>query len=410
LHAYAHLHSDRLQEFNEVLLMIESYLVRRMICGLTTKNYNRFFIELIKAVDKVEGSFVEAVSAYLLKGRSDTTRFPRDDEFLKALNYQPLYGRLSQPKVRAILEALDLRFHSSKSEYQSLPPGLTIEHVMPRAWEQHWGGSISAMQDPIAREKAAARRNLLINTLGNLTLLTDSLNPALSNSAWSTKHPELLKYSKSNLTRYFVESDFPVWDESAIEQRTKLLAQEVMAQWPAPAGAQLADLEIDDDGAIESDDSALSPRRAILVRFWSSLIERSQARTTAFANRRAGPVNWIGTAAGRPGFGFNLSLTSEFARVECYIGTSSRAENKAHFEELCAQQKAIEDDFGEALEWHPLNGKIGCRISKRFKGSWQLPETEWAPVQDVLIDGLIRMDRALRGRIRKLKVPAPEIA
>jgi hypothetical protein len=66
--------------------------------------------------------------------------------------------------------------------------------------------------------------------LGNLTLITSKLNPALSNSAWSTKRPELLKYSKLN--RYFHDS--ASWDEQAIRDRGKALAAKAREIWPYP--------------------------------------------------------------------------------------------------------------------------------------------------------------------------------
>ncbi|MEH6628632.1 MAG: DUF262 domain-containing protein, partial [Motiliproteus sp.] len=45
-HTLAENHTE---EFENILNWLESFLVRRMICGLTTKNYNRLFIELVKS-------------------------------------------------------------------------------------------------------------------------------------------------------------------------------------------------------------------------------------------------------------------------------------------------------------------------------------------------------------------------
>ena len=70
------------------------------------------------------------------------------------------------------------------------------------------------------------------NTLGNLTLITGSLNPALSNSAWIIKRPELLKFSKLNLTQYFHGKDADLWSETAIETRTAYLYDQLAQIWP----------------------------------------------------------------------------------------------------------------------------------------------------------------------------------
>ncbi|MFN9969678.1 MAG: DUF262 domain-containing protein, partial [Phycisphaerae bacterium] len=40
------------QEWNEIATMLESYVVRRAVCGLTTKNYNQVFLLLAKKLDQ----------------------------------------------------------------------------------------------------------------------------------------------------------------------------------------------------------------------------------------------------------------------------------------------------------------------------------------------------------------------
>ena len=144
----------------------------------------------------------------------------------------PLYNRLAQYKVRAILEALDAYAPDAKSEAIPLPLGLTIEHVMPQAWANHWSLADEDKADPVAEQKAVTRRERLINTLGNLTLITGSLNPSLSNSDWATKRPELLKFSKLNLNQYFHGGDAEQWNEEAIEKRTRHLYSLMAKIWP----------------------------------------------------------------------------------------------------------------------------------------------------------------------------------
>lgn len=232
LFAYAELMPDRHHEFDQVLTVLESFLMRRLICNLTPKNYNRLFVDLIKAVEKEGGVTAESVESYLRKGAGDSTRFPKDDEVRAAIFNQPLYGRLAQYKVRAVLEALDVHAHTSKTEMLPLPSGLTIEHVMPQSWGAHWPLTGEGLDDPVKKLELTSQRNAAVNKLGNLTLITSSLNPALSNSAWSVKRPELLKFNKLNLSQYFHEKVADVWDEHAIEMRTKYLFEHLLQIWP----------------------------------------------------------------------------------------------------------------------------------------------------------------------------------
>lgn len=171
LHACTELLPDNRIEFDKVLELLESFLMRRLICNLTPKNYNRLFLDLLKAVEKEGSVSASNVEAQLSKGRGESTRFPDNIEVMSAVFEQPLYGRLAQYKVRAILEALDAYAQTSKTESISLPPGLTIEHVMPQRWTTYWPLAPEARVDPVTEQKATARRNAMVNTLGNLTLL-----------------------------------------------------------------------------------------------------------------------------------------------------------------------------------------------------------------------------------------------
>ena len=63
-------------------------------------------------------------------------------------------------------------------------------------------------------------------------MITGSLNPALSNSPWTVKRPEILKFSKLNLTRYFHDVD--AWDETAIIARGTALLEVARKVWPHP--------------------------------------------------------------------------------------------------------------------------------------------------------------------------------
>lgn len=232
LYAHAELVPTNTDEFDRIIELVESYLVRRMVCAKTTKNYNRYFIDLMRTLDKKGAVTASNVIDYMVKSSADSTLFPDDKAFEAAIKDWPLYSRISQFKVRTILEALDAYAHNTKSEIIPLPSGLTIEHVMPQAWVTHWPLTDADKLDPVVEQKIIQRRDLLINTLGNLTLITGSLNPSLSNESWDIKRPELLKFSKLNLTQYFHSENAAIWNESAIEKRTDVLFMQLTRIWP----------------------------------------------------------------------------------------------------------------------------------------------------------------------------------
>lgn len=239
LYAYEQLMPANQDEFDRVLAVLESFLMRRLVAAWTAKNYNRLFVELVKAVDKAGALTAETVAEYLTKGTGDSTRFPTDAELRLALN-QPIYKRMAQYKVRAVLETLEEASQSRKSPVLALPDNLTIEHVMPQSWQEHWPLPADVVGDPVKELEATTRRTALVDTLGNLTLITGSFNSSLQNAAWASKRPELLKYAKLNLIQYFHGNEAQEWNEDAIEKRTEHLFSLMLKMWPYPQKAPVA--------------------------------------------------------------------------------------------------------------------------------------------------------------------------
>jgi hypothetical protein len=221
--------SDEVQRATDV---IESYLLRRMAARMTTKDYNRLFLEALEQLERRSpGTTADAaLSNYLASQTSESRIWPTDEEFTAALVELPLYKLLTRPRMRLILEALENDLRTKFACEPNCPRGLTIEHVMPQGWREHWAPPLGP--DPTA---AAIERDRLIHTVGNLTLVNDRLNPRLSNSTWDIKQAELAKHSTLFLNKTLVEGygDSDITDAS-IKERSHALAVRACAIWPRP--------------------------------------------------------------------------------------------------------------------------------------------------------------------------------
>jgi hypothetical protein len=129
-----------------------------------------------------------------------------------------------------LLEACELDIRdSAKTEVVGLPAGLSIEHALPQSWQEHW---------PVADEEAAAERDAHVNRLGNLTLVTQSLNSSLSNLPWlstnglASKRKELARSSVLLINHGLCEHD--EWNETLIDQRGAELTERILRTWPSP--------------------------------------------------------------------------------------------------------------------------------------------------------------------------------
>ena len=210
---------------------VESFLVRRIICRMTTKDYNRLFLELMSRLhDSAPGEAAETVVSYLAGQPSESRRWPTDRDLEDAILDLPLYRLLTRRRLRMVLEAIEDQLRGPLAEEAHVTRGsLTIEHVMPQAWKEHWplGPATDGVQAELDRER-------FLHSLGNLTLVNGRLNPALSNAPWASKSVTLAKHTVLHLNKELLsaykDSD---WAESTIRTRGSALAHVVKSIWPA---------------------------------------------------------------------------------------------------------------------------------------------------------------------------------
>ena len=211
------------------LRTLESFLVRRMVGRLTTKNYNLLFLEVLKRlVDNGAGGTHQALEQYLLEQTSDARSWPTDAEFTANLTGLPLYRLLTRGRMRMILESIEDSFRSPNSEDEFVKRGkLTIEHLLPQAWKNHW--PLPSDADPVL---AAVERDRILHTLGNLTLVTSRLNPGLSNNAWDAKRPALNEHTVLLMNTRLLQEHPDAWGEEQIHDRGRKLAEVAIEIWP----------------------------------------------------------------------------------------------------------------------------------------------------------------------------------
>lgn len=218
------------QQRSEILGDIESYLVRRWICGLTTKNYNRFFVGLLHEI-RASPTFDASDVRRRLVAASGDSRWPSDRDVERAWLHEPLYQRLDSAGIQMLLEAVQDELLTSKQEKVRVLQRLTVEHVLPRGWRESWAAPAPDLATP--EETPEERRDRSLHTLGNLTLLTQPLNSAISNGPFVAKRPEITKQSLLFLNSYFQEA--ASWDEDAIAKRGEFLLAAAKRVWALPA-------------------------------------------------------------------------------------------------------------------------------------------------------------------------------
>lgn len=236
-------HDASAAQADKALFAVESWAVRRTLLRRTMKDVNKLVVALLKELDEHPSEPVgDTTAAYLRAQTADARKWPTDEELLTELPGVKAYGNIKQQRLRAVLAAVELQLRTERHEVVTLPTKLEIEHVMPQGWRSYW-------DDGTAQNlEAATRRDHLVNTLGNLTLITRKLNGALSNRPWTDTHAAqvaptgkdaglgkrslLSRYSLLLLNKDIVDPHDTVWSEQDIATRSKDVAQVIANVWP----------------------------------------------------------------------------------------------------------------------------------------------------------------------------------
>jgi len=204
-------------ELDECLRDLTSFIIRRTICGESTRGYGRWFPEAIPAINLHPSADLRGY--WLDKG------WPDDATFISRLIEFPVYQR-ERKKCKYLLEQLE-RDHGHR-EMANLQD-LQIEHVLPQTVESDTAGqSWKAMLGATWAQEHAR----WVHTLGNLTLT--GYNQAMGNNSFAAKQ-QMFAQSNVSLNAYFNGSTS--WSVIDIKQRAVILGGNLARLWPRPSGA-----------------------------------------------------------------------------------------------------------------------------------------------------------------------------
>ena len=234
-----------------------SFVLRRTICGDTTRTYGRWFIEAIGQTGKDP---VQNLQRYWLQ-----RGWPDDTAVLRALGDFAFYKR-EPSKARMVLEVLER--YSQHKEQVVLSP-LTIEHVMPQAIKNDKPGL--TWQTALGENWEDAHERYL-DVLGNLTLT--GYNPELGKMAFADKQA-YYRESHVELNRYF--HTLASWDAEGIRKRTTVLAEKICLYWPRPT-SNITYVGDENEDIENIGDSSAKQRN---LDYWRLFLKQWHTRTAA---------------------------------------------------------------------------------------------------------------------------------
>jgi hypothetical protein len=193
----------------EVLLLVESFLVRRAICGHEPTGLHAVFKRLWQ--DCESHPTRERVESAIKRHR--TVVWPSDEDVSQAIRSRPLYN---VSVTRYVLHEWNRSLGGDEPVLETW-----IEHVLPVVPSTEWDSAFS-------RDQHTGMHDLL----ANLILLSKEMNRELSNAGYEKKRPTYAEDSGFKATRKFAEA-FPNWTPDAIQTRSEALAAWAVSRWPS---------------------------------------------------------------------------------------------------------------------------------------------------------------------------------
>lgn len=209
-----------LDEFSEALDILENYMVRRYLVGEPTNYLNKAFITLWREINPVQFN-------QTLKNAIINKNYPSDSTIKRELPHMRLYGRGGQAgeKLILVLETINRFLDNTAGGYTVLNGKPTIEHIMPQTLSPLWKEHLGAKWEQIYNE--------YLDTIGNLTLVTQEWNTELSNAPFQEKRQRLAGHGLKLNSLYFSNQNLDKWDEQAIQKRAEFLIEKILSIWPA---------------------------------------------------------------------------------------------------------------------------------------------------------------------------------
>ena len=206
------------EDFVDALALVENFIIRVFLNGGSTTGLNRLFPSLLADLDSTD------ILNSLKKSMANKRLYPSDNRIRQNLLTNALYDGNRRARLVFVMDVINRHLSHGTDGYTVLADTATIEHIMPQNLNDEW-------RDHLGPEAESIHRDFL-NTIGNLTLVTQGKNSEVSDGSFATKRSSLAKHALLLNSLYF-SGEIPKWDADAIRARTEYLTELILQVWPS---------------------------------------------------------------------------------------------------------------------------------------------------------------------------------
>lgn len=199
-------------DVNECLETLESFLVRRAICGIEPTGLLGLFRTMWSLSD--DHPTGKKIASIILKRL--TVEWPSDQRFIEAIKTRPIYGS-------SIAKYVVLEYDRSQGGDHPSTQDFSIEHIMPRSYPHSWS-------DVISKNNHAKLKDVW----ANLIPLSKKMNGTVDQEPFAVKKTAFENESMFVSTRK-LGAAHNKWDEEEISKRSDIISEWAISRWKRPS-------------------------------------------------------------------------------------------------------------------------------------------------------------------------------
>lgn len=188
--------------------VLESFLVRRAICGIEPTGLLVMFRTMWSAC----GQHPTADRVVSVIGKRTTVEWPSDDRLLESILTRPIYGS-------GIAKYIVVEYDRAQGMDHPTMENFTLEHIMPRTYSDNWSTVVSKAEHKEIKDLWA-----------NLIPLSDKMNTYVDQDSYENKKVFFAEESMFVSTRKLGKT-YETWNKEQILSRSHKLATWAISRW-----------------------------------------------------------------------------------------------------------------------------------------------------------------------------------
>lgn len=208
------------KQLADIITVLNSYLMRRALCGMDTSDITSYFPTLLKeTLADCDGDYTNIVEIFkkdlVNRNKGNSQEMPDNNRLRDRIQNANMYNLRAWLSI--FFKKLEMEGNPAPVDFSRL----SIEHLMPQTATPDWYAELGTDAETYENN---------IHRLGNLTLAARSDNSKMSNKVWEYKNRILASTNHLKINHPILQKDH--WTIGDIEERTQQLIVEIARLYP----------------------------------------------------------------------------------------------------------------------------------------------------------------------------------